>query len=81
MPHPMAAHRLKHGFGKAVKEYRLQKGLSQEKLAFEADLARNFISLLELGQRSPRLDTIEAIAKAMGMSASALIARAEKLAR
>ena len=74
----MAVRRLKRAFGTVVRECRQEKGLSQEELAFEAGLTRNFISLVELGQRSPTLDTIEVLAQALGISASTLIARAER---
>ncbi|WP_336509796.1 helix-turn-helix transcriptional regulator [Stutzerimonas stutzeri] len=45
-------------FGCVLRKLRKQKRLSQEKLAFEAGLDRTTISLLELGKRSPTLDTI-----------------------
>jgi transcriptional regulator with XRE-family HTH domain len=74
----MAAKELKRAFGKVVRESRLRKKLSQEELAFEAGLARNYISIVELGQKSPTLDTVEALALALGTTASNLIARAER---
>jgi len=77
----MALRRLKQAFGVVVRECRREKKLSQEQLGFEAGLTRNFISLVELGQRSPSLDTVEALAQALGISASALIARAERKQR
>ena len=77
----MAARRLKYAFGTVVRECRRERELSQERLGFEAGLTRNFISLVELGQRSPSLDTVEALAQALGISASALIARAERKQR
>jgi transcriptional regulator with XRE-family HTH domain len=42
--------------------------MSQEVLAFESDLTREFISLLERGQRSPTLDTQLALCKALSVS-------------
>jgi len=36
---------------------RTKKGLSQEKLSFEADLHRTHISLIERGLRSPTIST------------------------
>jgi len=77
----MAVRRLKHAFGAVIRECRREKGLSQEQLGFESGLTRNFISLVELGQRSPSLDTVEALAQALSISASALIARAERKRR
>jgi transcriptional regulator with XRE-family HTH domain len=66
-------------FGLVLRQLRLAQGLSQEKLAFEADLERNFISLLELGQRSPTLGTIFKLAKALQMKPSALVVETEAL--
>jgi transcriptional regulator with XRE-family HTH domain len=74
----MAARQLKQSFGAVVRQHRLRKDMSQEELAFEAGLTRNYISIVELGQQSPTLDTIEAIAQALGTTASNLIARAER---
>ena len=44
---------LEKAFGSALRELRNQRALSQEALAFEAELARNYISQLELGSKSP----------------------------
>jgi transcriptional regulator with XRE-family HTH domain len=77
----MAARRLKQGFGLVIRECRTGKGLSQEQLGFEAGITRNYVSLLELGQRSATLDTVEMLAKALGVSPSSLLARAERKLR
>jgi transcriptional regulator with XRE-family HTH domain len=45
-------------FGRVLRQYRLSAGLSQEKLALEAGLQRNYISLLELGQNQPTITTL-----------------------
>ena len=37
-------------FGKVLRALRKQAGLSQERLALDADIQRNYVSLLELGQ-------------------------------
>lgn len=66
-------------FGKALKEQRLKRGKTQESLAFDTNLARNYISLLELGQRSPTLDTIMAISKALQIPSSELLAHVEEI--
>lgn len=52
-------------FGAVLRELRRQHPLSQEKLAFEAGLDRTYISLLELGQRSPSLETMLALSRAL----------------
>ena len=68
-------------FGEVLRELRLKRGLSQEELAFESDLNRQFISLLELGQRSPSLQTVYKIADGLGISGSELLASMETRSR
>ena len=60
-------------FGKILRELRINKGLSQEQLGFEADLRRTYVSILELGQQQPSLTTIFKLAKALNIKASELI--------
>jgi transcriptional regulator with XRE-family HTH domain len=57
-------------FGRTLRNLRLQRKLSQEKLAFEAELDRTCISLLELGYNSPKLDTLVALSKGLNMPVS-----------
>lgn len=52
---------------------RAKKKLSQETLAAKAGLSVSYISMLERGQRSPPLDTLEALAKALGVRPVALL--------
>jgi DNA-binding XRE family transcriptional regulator len=66
-------------FGLALKSARHAAGLSQESLAFEAELERNYISLLETGQNQPSITTIFKLAKALGLRPSELVDRTEKV--
>ncbi|MES2585823.1 MAG: helix-turn-helix transcriptional regulator [Pseudomonadota bacterium] len=66
-------------FGMVLRKARKAKGLSQEKLAFEADLQRNYISLLELGANQPTITTIFKVAKALRTKPHLLIALVEEL--
>ena len=52
-------------FGKQVKKLRLEKGLSQEALAHQADLDRTYIPSIEKGERNVSIIVIEKIAKAL----------------
>lgn len=52
-------------FGLTVKKYRLEKKLSQEKLAEITGLHRTYISSMERGFRSISLKNIEKIANAL----------------
>ena len=56
-----------------LRAVRLQKKLSQESLAQKAGLSVSYVSMLERGQRSPPLDTLEALAKGLGVSPLALL--------
>jgi transcriptional regulator with XRE-family HTH domain len=51
--------------------------LTQEKLGFEADLRRTYISILELGQQQPTLTTILKLAKPLKHSAQDIVGLVE----
>lgn len=64
-------------FGRVLRDLRKQAGLTQEQLGFEADLERNFISMLERGERQPTLTTLVKLAKPLRKKASQLVALVE----
>lgn len=49
----------------------------QEQLAFKADVQRVYVSILELGQQQPSLETVFKPAKGLGCSARMLAELAE----
>ena len=49
--------------GKNVKSFRIQKGLSQEKLGEKIDVSKNTISDIESGKKFARADTLAKIAE------------------
>ena len=63
---------IKSRFGKKVKKFRLNKGLSQEAFAHKADLDRTYISSIEKGERNVSLVVIEKIAIALEIEISIL---------
>jgi transcriptional regulator with XRE-family HTH domain len=63
---------------KNLKAIRQQRGISQEKLAELASLHRTYISSVERGQRNISIDNIERIAKALEISAEALLKPSRK---
>ena len=65
-------------FGEELKKARKESGLTQEKLAARAGLHYTYISLLETNKKSPTLDSLFRICKALGISAASLIERVEK---
>ncbi|MCX6325097.1 MAG: helix-turn-helix transcriptional regulator [Bacteroidia bacterium] len=68
---------LQRVFGKVIKELRLQKKMSQEKLAFDSDIDRTYISDIEKGDRNVSLLIIYRIAKALQISLSDLFKKIE----
>jgi transcriptional regulator with XRE-family HTH domain len=66
-------------FGQVLRKHRLAAGLSQEQLGLDAEVQRNFISLIETGQNQPTVTTVFKLAVALGVKASKLIAETEKL--
>jgi len=60
-----------------LRRLRQERGLSQEELAFESGLNRQFVSLLELGERSPSLGSLYKLARGLGLSGSELLAQLE----
>lgn len=70
--------RLQNTFGQVLKELRDEHGLSQQQLAFDSELDRTYISLLERGLRLPTLGTIFKLAEVLKLSPSDMVARVEK---
>lgn len=54
-------------FGKNLKRYRLELGMTQEVLAEKVKLHQTTIAKLELGQINPSLKTIYIITRALGI--------------
>lgn len=59
-------------FGLAIRNWRKSLGISQEELAWRAQLHRTYISDIERGERNPSLQTIEKLAKALKLPFSTL---------
>lgn len=64
-------------FGRVLRRLRLEAGLTQEQVGFEADLRRTYVSILELGQQQPSLATILKLAKALKQSGQTLVGLVE----
>ena len=60
-------------FGKKLAQLRKQTGLSQEAFAFQCGFDRTYIGILERGEKSPTLNTLNKIAKVLGISLSNLL--------
>lgn len=60
--------------GKNIKRLRQEKGLSQDKLSKLADLSLNTVVKIELdGNSNPTIETVQRIAKALGVSVDDLL--------
>lgn len=71
---------LLHIFATNVKRLRLEKNLSQEKLAELSGLHRTYISTLERERRNISIDNIERIASALGIEPYLLLFDTERSA-
>jgi transcriptional regulator with XRE-family HTH domain len=60
-------------FASNVRRLRAKKSLSQKALADKVGISVSYVSMLERGQRSPPLETIEKMAKALGVPPGALL--------
>lgn len=65
-------------FGAVIRRLRKQAGISQERLGFDAELQRNYISLIELGRYQPTLSTVFKLAYALQVSPASLVEQVEK---
>ncbi len=60
-------------FGKHLKELRNNKNLTQQEFANKSGLHRNYIGMIERGERNPSLINLEIIAKTLNISLSELM--------
>ncbi len=60
--------------GERVREQRRNRGLTQEALAEALDLSVAYVSLIERGGRNPPYTTVVAIARALGVAPSRIVA-------
>jgi transcriptional regulator with XRE-family HTH domain len=60
-------------FGSNLRGERKRAGLSQEDLAFKAGLHRTEVSLIERGEREPRLETILKLSRGLEILPATLI--------
>ena len=67
--------------GTAVKARRQELGLTQEQLANDTDLHQRWLSNVETGKRNPSYGSLRRLAAGLGLSASQLLARAERIER
>ena len=62
-----------NSFAKKIKALRKEKGLSQYKLAYEADIDRSQVISIEKGMLNPTISTIYALAQALDVKPKDLL--------
>ena len=78
MPSRSPAHA---ALGTAIRDLRAAKGLSQERLALEAQLDRTYVGGIERGERNPSFTNLLRLAEALEVRASEMLAAAENQSR
>jgi len=68
-------------FGRAIRELREERGISQETFALKCGIDRSHYGGMERGERNPSLATILKIATTLDVPTSEVLARAEAIAR
>ena len=68
---------IEKAFGREIRKARESLGKSQEGLAFDAEVHRTYIGMIERGQKSPTLGVILRLARALNLKSSELVRRAE----
>jgi len=60
-------------FGDTVQKVRKSQGISQEELAVKLAMHKNYIGMIERGERNPTIRTLYKIAKALKVDSSELL--------
>jgi transcriptional regulator with XRE-family HTH domain len=72
-----AGHPVLLSLGKAIRQARLIRGISQEQLAHLSDIDRAYMSSVERGAQNPGVMTVARIALALDMKLANLLAEAD----
>jgi transcriptional regulator with XRE-family HTH domain len=67
------------GLGRAIKQLRTERGLSQEEIGLRAEIHPTWISHIESGRNNPAWGSVRRIAAALGVRLSELAALAEEI--
>ena len=78
MPTTSTPTKLSRSFGQVLREARNTAGITQEALGARANVHRTYIGDLESGRKSPTLDVIVALARALGLTGQELMGAVEK---
>jgi XRE family transcriptional regulator, regulator of sulfur utilization len=72
---PAEGRQVAAAFGSVLRAVRQEAGVTQEDLAFRADVDRTYPSLLERGRRQPTLAIVLRVARALTMEPAELVNR------
>lgn len=72
-----ASKKLAKHLGETIRAERRMRKMTQEALAFEAELNLTFISEIELGKTTISVETVTKLARGLGMKAWELLAKAD----
>lgn len=64
--------------GDELRKERLKAGMTQEEVAVKASISRNYVSLLELNEKSPTVQVFIRVCKVLGVKPSTILGRMEK---
>ena len=74
----MAGEELALRFGELVRRLRLEKGLSQERLAELCGMHRNYVGAVERAERTPSIVAADKLARALGTTLSSMFSELEQ---
>ena len=69
---------IEKAFGDVLRQLRKEQQLSQEALALEAGMERNYVSLIELGKNSPSVRMLFKLCAALKTCPSAFLTAVER---
>jgi transcriptional regulator with XRE-family HTH domain len=75
---PTALMKLRVIVARNLRVLRKQKGLTQEELAFQAGINRNYVGQIEREEKSPTIDVIERLAASLSVMADELLSNRSK---
>lgn len=73
MGKPITHKRILVKFGDRLQKVRKEKGVTQEELAVKLFMHKNYVGMIERGERNPTIKTLYKIAKALKVNSSELL--------
>src|SRR5690606_22650029 len=64
---------IEHVVGRNVRRIRLERGVSQEALAYDAEIDRSYLGALERGEKNPTVKLLHRIAQVLACTVDELV--------